>query len=232
MIRGTTCLLLLLGVALLAGCSDGTGPQPDDTIRGQIVDTQGDPVTDARIVLQYEVPVAAKTGKPTTPIHFELPESGPVTAWISSYCDGDTLRMLIDGETPAGVHDIHWDFLDDDQRLLPDGVYRFHLVTESGEVMSAFPLYHLGYGGLAADASLTPHAVVDDQGRFSLDQACLAFGFTYDSTDESGEPAGSVTIGRRVRVWAFSEADDAVVGSRLVTVDPRTGIEVNLTLGR
>ncbi len=223
--HGKACLLALLGMVFLAGCSDTTGPQPDDNIRGQVIDAQGDPVTDARIVLQYEYPRAARADKPDTPIHFEVPESVPVTFWVSSYCDGDTVRMIIDGEIPAGS--ISWDGRDDDERIMPDGVYRYHLITESSEQTAAFPLFHLGYGDLI-DGPLAPHAVVDDQGRFALDQACLGFGFTYDILDDYGDPLGSVSISRRVRVWAYRE--DGTFMSRGVTVDPDTGIYVELTL--
>lgn len=229
MSHSTVRFLALLGVALLAGCSDGTGPQPDNDIRGRVVDAQGEPVDDARIVLQYEYPRGARMDKPSTPISFELPESGPVTFWVSSYCDGDTVRMIVDGESPGGV--ISWNGRDDDQRVVPDGVYRYHLLTESGEQTAAFPLFHLGYADLV-DEPLAPHAVVDDQGRFTLDQACLGFGFTYDITDDAGDPLGSATISRHVRVWAISEAADTWVASREVTVDPDTGIDIELTLGR
>jgi len=222
-------LLALLGVVFLAGCSDTTGPQADDDIRGRVVDAQGDPVTDARIVLQYEYPGAARADKPGTQIIYELPESGPVTFWISSYCDGDTVRMLVDGESPGGS--IAWNGRDDDQRIVPDGVYRYHLITESGEQTAASPLFHLGYGDLM-DEPLAPHAVVDDQGRFTLDQACLGFGFTYDIMGDDGEPSGTATISRRVRVWAISEAADTWIASREVTVDPDTGFDIELTLGR
>jgi len=227
--HGSVYLLALLGTALLAGCSDTTGPQPDDDIRGQVVDAQGDPVTDARIVLQFEYPGPVGSDKPETAIEFGLPESGPVKFWVSSYCDGDTVRMIIDGELPSGVHVARWDGLDDNQRIVPDGVYRYHLITESGEQTAAFPLFHLGYGDLL-DEGLAPHAVVDDQGRFTLDTSCLGFGFTYDILDVYGGPIGTATISRRIRVWAYSETAGTYVASREVTVDPETGIDVELTL--
>ncbi|HOX26202.1 MAG TPA: hypothetical protein PLL30_08430 [Candidatus Krumholzibacteria bacterium] len=231
----TIILGVLASLALLGACDDSTEPDTmDSDIRGHVVDAQGEPVAGATVILQHDVdpPLPFAHDKPQTGIEFDLPEAGPVTMWIASFCDGDTLRMLVDGELPPGQHVVVWDGLDDAGRVLPDGVYRMHLRTEAGETHQELALLHVGYEGLDPDAVVAPLAVTDDEGEFTLSQECLPFGFTFDRLDENGDPIGTSTITREVRIWAFSAAAGAVGASGWAAVDPETGAEVTVTLGR
>ncbi len=227
-------LMSLAAVAWLGACSDSTDPEPvDSDLRGQVVDAQGQPVAGATVVLQYEVdpPIGNMYDKPATTIRIDLPPTGPVTLWIGSFCDGDTVRMILDGESPGhGQFEIVWDGKDDADRTMPDGVYRCHLLTTAGESHTPFLLLHLGYQ-LPEAADLAPLAVTDAQGRFTLSQACLPLGFGLDSVDEDGEVIGTNTVTRSVRVWTYDPQSGILDIGPMVTVDPATGAEVTVTIG-
>jgi len=225
-------LVALTALALIGACSDST--QPDGTtgdVQGLVVDARGVPVPDATVVLEYatDASVPGSADKPSTVIDFELVEPGPATLWIGSYCDADTVRMLLDGTLPAGQHTLAWNGADDADRELPDGVYWYHLVTATREIRHAFVLLHHGYSGFTADAAPAPLVVTDARGRFALGQGCLPFDHINDLTDEAGNVIGTFTLTRRVRVWAFG----GTVGmSDWVTVDPQRGVAVTVRLGK
>jgi len=229
--RLTRILLVIAMLVLIGACNDATPPdQPQNDITGLVVDTLGQPVAGATVVLQLatDPPMYESPDKPQTWIEWSVPEPCEVTAWISSYCDGDVLRLLVDGMMPAGVHAVTWDGLNDAGLVVPDGIYRYHLVTDAGESTGAFALLHYGYLSLDAEAVLAPQATTDAQGRFRLDQTCLPFGFAFDAVDDSGDPISTITITRTVHVWAFS--GDAHGTSASVTVTPDTGADVTVTL--
>lgn len=227
-------LACLLALSWLAGCSAASKPEAANSdLRGQIVDALGLPVAGAGVVLEYvsDPPAGSVYDKPRTGIAFDLPAAGAVTLWISSFCDGDTVRLLAEGELPSGQHTIFWDGRDDAGRTLPDGVYRYHLVTVAGEVHRPVVLLHLGYRNLPEGAVLAPLVVTDARGRFALSQECLPLGFAFDGCDERGTPIAACTITRTVRVWVCDGERAALACYPAVTVDPDTGAEVRLTVG-
>jgi hypothetical protein len=229
----TRILLATATLALIGACNDSTPPvETNSALRGQVVDALGQPVAGAAVILQYGTtpPMSGKQDKPQIGIEFGLPVAGHVTAWIADYCDDDVLRLLADRDFPGGGHVILWDGLDDDSRVLPDGVYRFHLVTDDGEDIQTLAILRMGYGDFAPDTALAPLAVADAQGRFTLAQACLPFGYVYEVVNGLGELVEVFTINRDVRVWAFSAAAGASGASAEVTVDPDTGADVTVSL--
>jgi hypothetical protein len=223
-----------LALSWLAGCSDSSKPEATNSdLRGQIVDAFGLPVAGAGVVLEYasDPPAGSAYDKPRTGISFELPSAGAVTLWISSFCDGDTVSLLADGELPSGQHTIIWNGRDSAGRTLPDGVYRYNLVTATGEDHQPFVLFHLGYRNLPEGAVLAPLVVTDARGRFALSQECLPLGFTFDGFDERETPIAACTITRTVRVWVCAGESGALACYPAVTVDPDSGVEVRLTVG-
>ncbi|MDO9171623.1 MAG: FlgD immunoglobulin-like domain containing protein [bacterium] len=229
----TRILLATATLALIGACNDATPPdETNSDIRGRVVDAQGQPVAGAAVVLQYATtpPMTGKQDKPQTQIEFDLRESGHLSVWISDYCDDSTLRWLADGDYPAGTHAFTWNGLDDEGRILPDGAYQCHVVTDDGERTWTLLLLFQEYGGFAADAAVAPLAVTDGGGRFTLAQACLPFGYVYEVENGLGELVEVFTINRDVQVWAFSEDAGASGSSAVVTVDPETGADITVTL--
>ncbi len=229
----TRILLATATLALIGACNDATPPgETNSDIRGRVVDALGQPVAGASVVLQYATtpPMTGKQDKPQTSIEFGLREAGHAAVWISDYCDGSIVRWLADGDFPAGTSAITWNGLDDEGRILPDGAYQCHVVTDDGERAWTLLLLFQEYGGFAADAAVAPLAVTDHRGRFTLAQACLPFGYVYAVENGLGDIVEVFTINRDVRVWAFGVAAGARGASAAVTVDPDAGAYVTVTL--
>lgn len=214
----------LAALVLLGACSDDTAPtHNDDAIRGQVIDGLGQPVSGASIMLEYVG--ESLPDKPQTGIRFTLPDAGAATIWIASYCDGDTVRMLVDEVLPAGEYTIIWDLRDDLGRIVPDGVYRVHAVTPAGHAQYPWVLFRPGYADLPPDAPVAAQATTDSLGRFRLAQDCLPFGHGY------GSVFGMETITRRVRVWAL-HPDFVAASSEWAIVDAEDGADLTVTLVR
>jgi hypothetical protein len=221
-------------LALFSACSDSTGPSlPGNTIRGRVLDADGQPVWGAAIVLQHGlVPVpGGSADKMEIVWNFDVLRAGPVHAGIYSVCGGDEIRTLADEAMPAGVHMLVWDGLDNLGRLVPAGVYRIGIETLNVITIRPFSLMRSGY-----DASLTPFdvaasATTDGAGDFSLDTYCLAFGYEFPTFDSQGAPIGNQLVTPRVRVWALCEGYPPVAAD-WVKVDARRGAFVTIRLPR
>jgi len=214
----------LAALVLLGACSDSaTPPRSDDAIRGVVLDAEGRPVAGAAIMLEHES--APLPDKPQLAIRYTHQEAGPVSVWIASFCDGDTVRLLANGDLPAGEFMFVWNGRDDLDRVVPDGVYRTHVVSAAGHTQSTAVMSWLGYADLPAGTRVAAQATTDQRGRFQLAQDCLPFGHVFDGF------LGNEAVTRRVRVWAL-HSDFANAGSDWVTVDGEDGAEVTVTLAR
>ena len=66
---------------------------------------------------------------PTTTIRFELPAAQPVTIAIFNMT-GQLVRTLVDGDYPAGIHNVLWDAHDDAGQPAPSGIYYFRMSAD------------------------------------------------------------------------------------------------------
>jgi hypothetical protein len=225
-------MVALAALTLLSACSDTAAPPPDDNaVRGRVLDVQGRPVAGASIVLQYEremIPDSA-ADKPNLWLRFDLAEPGPVHAWIATYCDDDTVRTLIHEVLPVGGYAVGWDGRDGGGRLLPDGVFRMHVVTAAGSTSAEMAITGPAYGPLTSPSSIVASVVTDRRGAFRLEGDCLPFDYQFPAYDESGLPIGQQAFMRRVRVWAFRDGF-IPEASDWTTVDPELGARVTMTM--
>ncbi len=228
--------LVLLTVGLVvAGCSADDPVRPTSRpITGQVIDGSGEAVVGAAVIVTYELPVAAAVrnpDKPRTRISFVLAEAGPVRLWITSACEGEVVRILVDDVLEARQWDIIWDGLDEDGLLVTSGVYQYHL--EAGGEATSVDLVLLinDYDPEAVPALHRRHGVTDDEGRFSIDQECLSFGYEAVAYDETGAEFGAYTISRRIQLHVL-HGDHPTGVSGWVTVDEATGADVTVTLGK
>jgi hypothetical protein len=224
--RALTMAVLLAAAVCWAGCSsdDDTG---NPAIIGTVTDSGGQPVAGAGILLQYTFGDAPALGqKPGTVIRYDLPDSGYVRLWITDICGRRTVRVLVDGDLPAGTHMVAWDGRNEAGQIMPPGMYTSHVLTSAGRSDSDF--YWPG-GGLPPESAEGHEwlVVTGADGRFRLPLDCLSFGRSLTMTDETGQPFGTATIQYQTRVWAVHPVLGAI-STDIVPVDPERGARVDL----
>ncbi len=225
LIAVSACLLVF------GACNESTGPSYlRSDIHGRVVDADGRPVANATIALELEFEEVAHTpaDKPNLSIRFTMQDPSVAELWITSFCDADTVRMLLSESLPAAEYMVVWNGLDDADRLVPDGVYWVHLVTPTENWVRPVLMANLGYAGLPEGREVAAQATSTKSGHFRLGQGCLPFEFEFPVV---GEPYGTsgVAITRRVRVWVLHE-DHVPTCSNWVTIDDGDGAEVEITL--
>jgi len=67
---------------------------------------------------------------PTTTISFSLPKAGKVTLEVYNIL-GERVRILVNEEKPAGIHQIVWNGTDKNGVPVSSGIYLYKLTTES-----------------------------------------------------------------------------------------------------
>ncbi len=226
--RGLALAAVLTAALGLGACEDGGSPPPDPSIRGEVVDQVGQPVADAVIGLEYDLPGAP--AKPQTLIQFQLPAGGRVRVMVRDQCRHDTLAVVFDGDMGAGLHDVMWDGRDGEGRYLNSGLYEYLIDSESMKLSNVFMMGSPPYPADAVPADYRPLAVTGADGRFEIAQDCLAFGFEMTLTDELGQPVGTYVVPREVRLRAVSDGHQPGVTGK-VAVDPERGASVRILTG-
>lgn len=222
--------LLVIASLLLTSCSDDPTRPLSAPITGQVLDADGQAVPGAVIMLEYELPQGLGE-KIRTAIRIAVPAAGRVRVWISDPCTRETICVLMDEEAPAGTLTVTWDGRDESGLTVASGVYRFNLEAEGETTDNDFLLMHGGFDFDADPASFRPHAVTNDDGRFSIAQGCLAFGFVSTAINESGQEVGTFTVSRNIKLFAL-HPDHPTGSSDWVTADFADGIEVSISLAR
>ncbi len=226
------CLMLLLAATglLLVSCADDPTRPVSAPLTGQVLDADGQAVPGAAIMLEYELP-PVPADKLRTAIRFDLPEAVPIRVWVSDRCNREVLRTLYEGEAPAGTHTYIWDGRDEAGLMVTSGLYQFNLETEEETTKHDFLLMHGGFDLDADPSAFRHHAVTNDDGRFSIAQGCLAFGYVSTAINEAGQEVGSFTVSRTCKLFAL-HPDYPTGSSDWVTADPAAGAAVSITLTR
>jgi len=88
-------------------------------------------VTDYALAQNYPNPFSASGifNNPSTVISFALPEAGKVTVNIYNGA-GQLVRTLLEGEKPAGRHQLHWNSRNQSGKLVAAGVYLYQIVAQ------------------------------------------------------------------------------------------------------
>lgn len=76
---------------------------------------------------------------PVTNIRYQLPADGRVTLQIFN-TNGQLIRTLVDGEVPAGYHQIVWDSRSDAGALVVSGVYYYRIIANGMSVTKKMAL--------------------------------------------------------------------------------------------
>ncbi len=181
---------VLVGTTLqMTACSDSASPENKTTwITGQVIDSAGEPVVGAQVLVGYR-PSFADILYPETSLKL-LRDLPPALEYsyiqITNVC-GDTIRTLCNGEcqdTPA------WDGLDDSGQRVVEGKYIAVVATadtiRTMDLMLIFDYHDWD----TSDGNY--HAITDGDGHFTLRDHCLGFGETVSQYDE--ETGGTVDI--------------------------------------
>ena len=76
---------------------------------------------------------------PVTNIRYQLPADGKVTLQIFN-TNGQLIRTLVDGEVPAGYHQIVWDSCNDSGSRVVSGVYYYRIIANGMSVTKKMAL--------------------------------------------------------------------------------------------
>ncbi len=230
--RTFACLFIL---SALAGCSDSSEPRQETfEISGTLTDADGAPVAGAAVVLDHEfaetLPAAAD--KPRTVIGFTIPEPDTVRLTVTEFCGDEILFDSGEFFSLAETIYLSWDATNLEGKQMPEGVYRARLERWNGEpVTSELALARNvngedgDFGGEAAHIreNWRLDAVTGEDGTFTLDRACWAFGKSFEHRDEEGTVVGSLTITDRVRLWFYPEGEDYGIAGPWAEIDPESG---------
>jgi len=205
-------------------CSDDdpVTPATSSKITGTVVDSSGDPVSGAGIMMNYAIPYLMR---PSTRIQFQVLEEATVKVWITSECVEDTVRILVHGVLPAGAHSVIWDSKDDEGLGMPSGLYTFHFQIDDQYNTSQSLILRDGYEADADPEAFHFHAITGTDGTFSLDQGCLDFDYEIAMVNELGDTTSTWTVPREARFYAMHRDFSGAV-SDWVTVSESTGANV------
>ncbi len=77
---------------------------------------------------------------PSTSIEFALEETSHVELWIENAYQTRVIT-LVDEKRDAGVHTVSFDMVDSKGNRLPDGLYTYHLVSDSFSTSNTVVLF-------------------------------------------------------------------------------------------
>jgi len=244
-------LIILL---LIVGC--GTEPE-DNSIRGYVKDSAGNPLNNAAILLTYDSGMGGqgleRIQMPSSTFTYALAEDGIVLLWIESMCE-DTVKILVNELQSVGSYSITWnaDDVDINNNRIVDGMYKTHLNINDGELVHTqnillirFAYSHLHLEMIGGKLGYTEiinwetqqdtfytqnyHAMTDESGYFSIPSDCLSFGVEYVGMDESGNPFGTYRVPFITKLWIFHE-EHIAFETDWYDVDSNNGVFLNIDI--
>lgn len=210
--------LVSLLVLLLVTCNSH---EDNSAIRGYVKDSNGNPIQNAKIVLNLSWPISS--GKTT--IQYMLPQASPVKLWVEEECSGDTVRVLVDANQTEGSYSIYWDGRNGDGLVIKDGLYHFHYDTDS--LVNSFAHINVVDYEVRSFDEIEPYTYSDDDGYFEIDQSCLPFGYEENYTDVNGNITGKMVVPRSIVVRAL-QSDLLRGASDTLRVDQSDGVETTI----
>jgi hypothetical protein len=223
--RLTIPFLALLGIS---GCthedSSPSAPELPRSIRGFVVDADGNAVADAGIAISLwpSVPQAVKTGDAACRAAPKPTDASVEAIWITDYCDA-IVRYLCEGDCPQeGI--MTWDGRNDQGLQVVDGVY--HVNVRPGDTPRIQDLLLVGDYEQAwtyATHEFSAHTGAD--GSFEIAQDCLPFGHEFDIINADGNITDTRGVSRWVHVISVDPANRSARQDS-VFVDEQVGAEV------
>jgi len=201
-------ILIVLSLTLLfiISCSNSTSPNKEGRIEGRVVDANGNPVVDARIMLSYNLEDIQD--RPGTPIIYEVPEDRDLKVWLTYHNSSDTVKVVYDGEQVSGGS-ITWDGSNSNGLKVVNTFYDFHvLATDSKDYKSGKLLTNIDYQSANSSGidSYESFATTDSKGNYSFDISNLPFSYPDNEIDiynESGQVIDTQKVSREVNIWVL-----------------------------
>ena len=179
---------LLTFVLMLSSCTDDY--DEDDMFTGlpvsYVYDSNGDPVADAKIVVQLDFNAYDSTGVLIRPVYdwadslhssirsmFNISDSIYISFLVRDHYSKDTVNVLFEGIVPPGVFVNEWDRKNSEGKYVKNGVYET-VYTEFGKsdsIVEVFTLVH-GYDTVSEN-EIEYITYTDKRGRFYFDM-CYA----------------------------------------------------------
>ncbi len=207
---------------LAVSCGDDSPTHPPAaSITGHVLDSAGRPVSQARVVVVYQIePSSADldtcTELTTTRRYFRVypNPAGPqmrMTFAIPEVATGDLratdrsgrlVRVLASRAFVAGVHAVLWDGNDDTDTPVPNGIYVIHWTeTTPDSEFSACARVLLDRTDAAAPNN-SYIAITDGEGRFAIPMTSLPIADGGAGYDEVGNFTGNYRVASTVHVCA------------------------------
>jgi hypothetical protein len=202
-------ILATLSILLITACKKCADPvdsnETEYSVYGIIRNSNGTPIKNALIQIQYEIPYGYIETKinialVTYMFGFTLYKKDHVLLWVSDVCSCDTIMILANDSLQTGRYMIGWTGETKDSIQVINGFYYFNLKTSDQDSVAKF-LKNNGYSGYDDLNKLEYYAITDDSGSYEIPYAKLAIN---EQTLQNHE------ITNRIQLWALHSEYNAV----------------------
>lgn len=170
-------LIILISFIFFSSCTlDENENPPNSDLRGIVVDSDGHPIENAKIILSFDTEV--DPARPYLYVTYHLDDYGSVLVWVEHDCH-DTVIVLADHTLFSGTYTSTWDYFDKDGMLPVEGYHNVHIQTENETISHEFYIekfYPNIYNGLnEAYGSMKAFVLTDNNGEFTVSPECMPF---------------------------------------------------------
>ena len=205
--KKTKILILTISILLLLifSCTDSTEPDENPKIIGNVTNSLGDPISNAKIMLTYYTEsIAARS---LTTFSYILSDSSNIKIWITYHNLSDTVKVLIDEPIGPGNYSVQWDSTNRDGLIEVSNYYDWHIKTGYYQIDDKL-LLNLTYIDIVGDDvnNYECFAITDDNGHYDFEIDKLPFSFSdneIEIEDENGVVIDTVRVSRTAKIWAL-----------------------------
>ncbi|MDA3839003.1 MAG: hypothetical protein PF574_08485 [Candidatus Delongbacteria bacterium] len=204
-----TGLLSLVMLVMVIACSDD--PVSSDSTNLRVLDSLGNPVAGAKIVVSYYREVFDETGviKIIDPeekdsaltINFSVASTSPVELEIQNYYTKEKTVLLISGTMLAGYHTITWSGKNSNGKYVFNDVYDC-VLDLNGQILTKQSLVTYDYLG-ALESEIEYIANTKSDGSFYFNAAGLIKDYEGEYVDD--DVSAYVRFANYVKLWIVKD---------------------------
>ncbi|MCK5051608.1 MAG: hypothetical protein KAS53_07780 [Candidatus Cloacimonetes bacterium] len=199
-------------ILLIVSCTDSTEPDENAKINGQVTNSLGEPISDAKIMLTYYTESIAT--RPLTTFSYDLTDSLHIKLWITYHNVSDTVKVLIDEYLEPGNYSVQWDSTNSYGLIEVSNYYDWHIKMGTNQIDDKL-LLNVTYSDITSDDvnKYECFAMTDGNGHYDFEIDKLPFSFSdneIEITDEYGNVIDIVKVSRTVKIWALHTDYDPV----------------------